>query len=193
LAKSKSTSARQTVGVAYVAAGRREQRVALVLAQPALEIEVVVLLAPQHARQRLAMHPALILGQRSGRNPRVEFVGVGDAALEGAFEAAERIVQLCGRQTQPDRLAAAGGHVEDIVGRGLGPGPGGIHRFGLPPDEIGVKRILDVGRCVRLAPQALRIALVLGEEQLRCTIAVEPVLAQLVMRGCNGARPCIAQ
>ena len=64
----------------------------LVLAQPALQIEVVVLLAPQHSRQRLAMHPALIFGQRLGRNPRVEFVGVGDAALEDLLEAAEGVL-----------------------------------------------------------------------------------------------------
>ena len=62
----------------------------LVLAQPVLQIEVVVLLAPQQSRQRLAMHPALIFGQRSGRNPRVEFISIGDAVLEDRLEIAER-------------------------------------------------------------------------------------------------------
>jgi hypothetical protein len=37
-----------------------------VLAQPALEVEVVELLAPQHARQRLAVHAPLVLAQRRG-------------------------------------------------------------------------------------------------------------------------------
>ena len=50
--------------VPHVAAGGLEQRMTPVLAQPELQIEVVVLLAPQHARQRLAVHPALIFGQR---------------------------------------------------------------------------------------------------------------------------------
>ena len=36
---------------------------ALVLAQPALEVEVVKLLAPQHARQRLAVHAPLVVVQ----------------------------------------------------------------------------------------------------------------------------------
>ncbi len=54
----------EPLGVAHVAAGGLEQRMTLVLAQPALQIEVVVLLAPQHSRQRLAMHPALVFGQR---------------------------------------------------------------------------------------------------------------------------------
>ena len=63
------------------------------LAQPELEIEVVVLLAPQHARQRLAVHPALIFGQRLRRDPLVEFVRIGDAAIEDLLEAAEGIVE----------------------------------------------------------------------------------------------------
>ena len=61
----------------------------LVLAQPLLQVEVVELLAPQHARQRLAVHPALILVQRVGRNPLVEFVGVGDAACAHLLETAK--------------------------------------------------------------------------------------------------------
>ena len=110
-----------------------EQRMTLVLAQPLLQVEVVVLLAPEHSRQRLAVHPALIFVQRVGRNPFVEFVGVGDAAFECLFETAEGIFYLGGRQTQPDRLAAAAGHLEDIVGRGLGPRLGGIHRLAFVP------------------------------------------------------------
>ena len=82
----------EPLGVAHVAAGGLEQRMTLVLAQPALQVEVVVLLAPQHSRQRLAVHPALIFGQRLGRNPLVEFVGVGDAALEDLLEAAEGVL-----------------------------------------------------------------------------------------------------
>ena len=178
----------EPLGVAHVVAGGLEQRMALVLAQPALQVEVVELLAPQHSGQRLAVHAALIFVQRLGRNPRVELVGVGDAALEDLLEAAERVLDCGGRQAQPERLAAAGGHFEDVVGRGLGPDLGGIDRVALSRDHVGVERILDVRRRVGLAPQPLRIALVLGEQQLRRAIAMEPVLAQLVVRGLNGAR-----
>ena len=174
--------------VPHVVPGGLEQRMTLVLAQPVLEIEVVVLLAPQHSGQRLAVHPALIFGQRLGRDPLVEFVGVGDAALEYLLEAAEGVVGPGGRQAQPDSLAAAAGHVEDIVGRGLGARLGGIHRLALSRDDVGVERILDVGRRVGLAPQTLRVALVFGEEQLRGAIAMQPVLAELRVRGLNGAR-----
>ena len=92
--------------VAHVVAGGFEQRMTLVLAQPLLQVEVVVLLAPQHSRQRLAVHPALIFVQRLRRNPLVEFVGVGDPAFEYPLETAEGIFRRGGRQPQPDRLAA---------------------------------------------------------------------------------------
>ena len=113
--------------------------------------------------------------------------------VEDLLETAEGVFCPGGRQTQPDSLAAAAGHVEDIVRRGLGPGLGGIDRLALSRDDVGVERILDVGRRVGLAPQTLCIALVLGEEQLRGAIAMEPVLAQFMVRGLNGARPCFVQ
>ena len=43
-----------------------EQRVAFVLAQPPLQIEVVELLAPQHSGQSLPVHPPLVFVQRLG-------------------------------------------------------------------------------------------------------------------------------
>jgi hypothetical protein len=77
------------------------------------------------------MHPALILGQRFGRNPLIEFISVGDAATEVLLETAEGVFCPGGRQTQPDSPAAAGRHIENVMGRGLGPRLGGIDR--LPP------------------------------------------------------------
>jgi hypothetical protein len=159
------------------------------VAQPALQIEVVVLLGPEHSRERLTVHEALIFGKRPGRDALVEFVGVGDAALEGRVETAERILGPGTRQSQPDGLASAAGNVEDVMRCGLGPRLGGIHRVAPSGDNAGMERILDVGKRVRLAPQALRVALVLGEEQLRAAIALKPVLAQLVVRCMNRARP----
>ena len=158
--------------VAHVVAGGFEQRMALVLAQPALQVEVVVLLGPQQSRQRLAVHPALVFVQRVGRNPLVEFVGVGDPALERLLEPAKGISCLGGGQTQPDGLAAAARHVEDIVGRGLGPRLGGIHRVAASRDDVLMERVLDIGRSIGLAPQTLRIALVFGEEQLRGAVTI---------------------
>ena len=69
------------------------------------------------------------------------------------------------------------------MGRGLGPHLGGIHRLALSRDDVGVERILDVGGSIGLAPESLRIALIFREQQLRPSIAIQPVLAQF-----SGAR-----
>ena len=142
-----------------------------VLLQPSIQIEVVVLLAPEHARQRLAVHPPFILVQRVRRNPIVELVGVGDPALEYLLETAKGLVDPGGRQTEADGLASAAGHVEDIVGRRLGPDLGGVDRLAAARDDVLVERILDVGGRIGLAPETGRVALILGEEQLRGAIA----------------------
>ncbi len=166
---------------------------ALVLDQPLLQVEVVILLAPEHPRQRLAVHPALVFAESFRRDPPVEFVRVSDPALEDPLEALEGIFRRGGCEPQADRPAAAAGHVEDIVGRSLGPRLGGIHRFALSLDEVRVESILDVGRSAGLAPETLRIALILGEQQLRASIAVQPVLAQFMVGGLNGARRHLAE
>ena len=114
----------EPLGVPHARPGRLEQRMALVLAQPPLEVEVVELLAPQHARQRLAVHPALVLGQRLRRDPLVELVRVArSGSSNDPVEVREGVGRPGGREPQADRLAAAGGHVEHVVGRGLGARP----------------------------------------------------------------------
>ena len=148
-------------------AGGFHERMALVLLEPSIQIEVVVLLAPEHARQRLAVHAPFVLAQRRRRNPVVELVGVGDPAVEDLLETAKGIGGPGRRETEADGLASAGGHVERIVGRRLGPGLAGVDRLVAARDDVLVERILDVRRSIGLAPETAGIALVLGEEQLR--------------------------
>ena len=84
----------EPLGVAHAVAGGLEQRMTLVLAQPLLQIEVIVLLGPEHSRQRLAMHQALIFVQRAGRNPLVELIGVSDPAFEYRIESTKGVIHL---------------------------------------------------------------------------------------------------
>ena len=174
-------------------AGRLDQRMTPVLAQPALQIEVVVLLAPQHSRQCLAMHATLIFAKRFGCDPLVELVGVGDAALHDLVEIAERVLQVSGRQTQLDNLAAAARNVEHIVRRRLCSDLGRIDRIATFTDDVGVERVLGVGRCVGLVPQPLRIALVFGEQQFRFARAMKRVRAEIRMRGLDDAVSGVTQ
>jgi hypothetical protein len=62
-----------------------------VLVQPATEIELVVLLTPQHPRQCLPVHAMLILTQQSWSNPIVEFVRVRNPGGEDCVKAAKRV------------------------------------------------------------------------------------------------------
>ena len=139
------------------------------------------------------MYPALVLSQRGRRNPVVEFVSVGETFLENLLESVEGLVYPRGCQTETDGLAATGGQIEGIVRGGLGPGLGGVDRLAAARDDVLVEGVLGVGRRVGLAPETAGIALVLGEEQLRGAIAVEPVLAELMVRGSHDAGSHFAQ
>ena len=160
---------------------------ALVLLKPSIQIEVVELLAPEHARQRLAVHAPLVLVQRRRRNPGVEFVRVGDSALDDVLEIAEGLVRPGGRQTETDGPASAGGHVEGVVRGRLGPDPGRVDRVAAARDDELVEGVLDVGSRTGLVPETGRVRLILGEEQLEGSIAVKPVVAELMVRGLDDA------
>jgi hypothetical protein len=73
------------------------------------------------------------------------------------------------------------------VGRSLGPDLGRVDRLAAARNDVRVERILDVRRSVRLAPETAGIALVLGEEQLRGSIALHTVLAKLMVRRLDDA------
>ena len=129
------------------------------------------------------MDAALVLGQRLGRDPRVELVGVGHALPEHLVECRE--AALCGAvgQAQAEGLASAGRDVDGVMGRRLRPGLRGIHRAAVAANDIAMERVLHVRRRVRLPPEPLRVALVLREQQVGAAVAREHVLAQFGMRG----------
>jgi hypothetical protein len=58
------------------------QRMDVMLLQPLVEIEEVVLLAPQHRGQRLTHHRQFRRGGRRRRDRRIELVGLGNAGSE---------------------------------------------------------------------------------------------------------------
>ena len=80
------------LAVPHAALNGFQERMTAMLAQPVLQVEVVVLLRPQHARQRLPVHSALILVQGLRCDPLVEFVGLGDPPVESSLEPVEGIV-----------------------------------------------------------------------------------------------------
>src|ERR1044071_1101988 len=125
---------------------------ALVILEPLLEVEIIVLFAPQHACQRLAMHKPLVFGQGVGRDSLIKLVGISDAVFEYSIEIPKRIAASDRCQTEPDGLTAAGGHLDVVVSGRLGPGFGGIYRFPCPVNQVGMESGFYVGRRGRLAP-----------------------------------------
>ena len=69
------------------------------------------------------------------------------------------------------------------MGRHLRPRSIGIHRFAAAVDDVAVDPILDIGRAVGRAEEALGVGLVLGEEQLRGTVAGKKPIAETGVGG----------
>ena len=65
------------LGIAGLPLFRSQYRMSVVLEQPFVEVEIVILFGPQHARQRLAVYAPLILGEVLRRDAIVELVSLG--------------------------------------------------------------------------------------------------------------------
>ena len=85
------------------------------LLQPLVQIEVVILLAPEHPGQRLAVYAAFILGERTRGDPIIELVRIREAGDECLVKSVERVGRRFQTQAQPYDLAAACGYVQTIM------------------------------------------------------------------------------
>jgi hypothetical protein len=83
----------------------------IVLKQPLVEIEIVILLRPQHARQGLPVDPLFVFAEILRRYAIVELVGFGQTLGENLVELRERIGPGFITKAQPYDLAATGGYV----------------------------------------------------------------------------------
>ena len=181
------------LGVPHARTYRTRPLVTAVLFEPLLQIEVVKLLAPQHAGQSLAVHASLVVIQGLRRDPPVELVRVGNPALDDLFEAFERVAHRNTSQAQANALAPATGDVEHVVRSGLGPDPIGIDRLLAAGGDTGVEGILGVAGCIGLTPQELRVALVLSEQERGGSVTGQHVAPELMMRGFNRPGPGLSQ
>src|SRR5258705_182332 len=172
----------EPLGIAHALLTRSRQRMSFMLLQPAVEVEIVVLLAPQHPGQSLAVHAAFILTQRMGSDSVVKFVGIGQASSKYLVERSEGVDWWFRTQAQPDYLAAAGGDFKTIESRGLSAHLGGIHNVVIACDHIIMKSIFYKWRRIRLAPQVTRVGLIFRKQQFWITVALKRAVTQLIMR-----------
>ena len=141
----------------------RVPRVDVVLAQPAVDVVLVVLLAPQQARERLAHHERAVGGERVGDDRGVERVGLLAAGGEDGVEVDRRRRVAVSRSADLGR--GAGVDLQHVVGGALGPGAG-VER----------RAVDDV-----LADRRLRPVLVVAEQERRGGLEA-PLAQRLVAR-----------
>ena len=171
--------------------GIRAPRVDAVLAQPPMHVVLVVLLAPQQPRQRLAHHHRPVLPQRRGDHRRVELIGLLAPRFEHPIEVRAQRLSLARhvrlraarrRQAHANRGAVARRHLQHVIGRDLGPRPLRIDRLRLAGDDALADPILDIRRSIGNPEQTLVIGLVLAEQQPRRRVRAQHPLAQLRVR-----------
>src|SRR5204863_9722345 len=92
-------------------------------------------------------------------------------------------------QAQTERRALARTEPQTMMDGRLGADTGGVDGGGPALDHVVVKRVFDVRGLVRHAVEPLAVALVLGEEELRRALGVEPVPAERGMLGLDRLPP----
>ena len=166
----------------------RVERVHAVLAQPHVDVEKVVLLRPEEPAERLAHDVGGVCARRWGREGLIELVSLVPTVVHGFVEGRERARRLRRvGQAKPDLNRSAGSDLESIVGGRLGTLGRRVYCSAIPVHDKRVEGVFDVGTRVRLAEQPLGVGVVLGEQQWRLPVAVEPSFTQLGMRRCNHA------
>ena len=112
------------VAPAPPARGRRRLRG--IAHEPAPDVVAVVLLRPDHARERLPHDPPLLRREDRRQDRLVVLVGLAARALHRHIEApAERVARLrvLGGEAEAHPGFASGGHLEPLPGRRLGAAP----------------------------------------------------------------------
>jgi hypothetical protein len=137
------------------------------LTQPAVDVEVVALLRPQHAGQCLAHDRLGIVAQRGRRDRVVELVPLRPPLRDHVGGVGKRLRKAVGAlagEPHVDRGRPAGGNLQTDVGGGLGPLAVRAHGVGAV-DEMVADAVLGVGRSVVAAPQSPRVGLVVAQQQ----------------------------
>ena len=107
-----------------------EQRMRVVLLEPAIGVEGVVLLRPQHAGERLAHDECLVGGGRRRRDRGVEDIGLADPVREDAVERAEARTRGVGTaEAKAHDVTCAGADRALVVCGNLGARARRIHRL----------------------------------------------------------------
>jgi hypothetical protein len=167
------------VGVPALPALRGRRWMTGVALEPLLDDETVDRLRPLLPGQRLPGDAVRVRGEAQGDGRGVERVGLLLPLLErpvvaGPPPGAPAPRSLAAAEEEADDARLAGLERQAVVERALRPVLGRIHRVLLAADDARVDTVLRERRLVRDAEEPLPVRLVLGEQQLRLALGVEP-------------------
>src|SRR2546425_3069592 len=157
---------------------------------------MVELLAPEHAGQGLPHDVGLIGVERVRCDGRVELVGFLQARRNDVLEPFSKWTGAVGRsqrgrgnlrEAEPNDLALARADAQVIVRGGFRPLLVRVHSLTLAVDEVVVDAVLDVRAAAGGSEDALRVGLVLREQQGRVTLTIEVALSQAGTHGLDHA------
>src|SRR5271155_5605716 len=122
----------------------------IVLVEPFIEIEIVILLGPQHSGERLPVNAALVFAQAGWSDALVKLVRIGETGVEGLIEGVESAKNVGGvggrlrAQPQAYNFASTGWNVQHVMGGGFGSGLRRIDSITRAGDDIPVKGVFYV-------------------------------------------------
>ena len=122
---------------------------------------MVKLLAPKQSPQRLAVHHASVVGKMR-RSKAIEVVGFLDARQENIVDIGDAGVSRM--QTKTQHLRFAGIQTQMIYAAGLSACLVGVDGACFTIYQVAVEGVFDERLRVGRVPEALRVALVLGEQ-----------------------------
>ena len=163
----------------------RPQRVEAALPQPAVHVEVIALLGPQHPGQGLAHDCPRVVGHGRRRDGLVELVRLGPPLSDQLAGGGERLRQLprsLAGEPHQHRCASAARHGQPDMRCHLGALANGIHGV-RAVQEVIADAVLGEARRRLGAEHPHRVRLVLAEQQGRSRFGVEVEDAELVMLG----------
>jgi hypothetical protein len=172
------------LAVASGPAADRRRRPGGIAVEPAANVVVEELLAPQQPREGLPHDSPRVVGQMGGDDGGVELVGLALAAREHPVELAAQ--HHGGRrriaQAQPDGRAGPGGEGEPVARGGLGADAIGVDRVLAAVHDVVVDTVLHEGAGVGRAPQPGLVRVVVSEQQLGLALAAQPPATQFGVR-----------
>lgn len=157
--------------------------------KPLVEVEKIVLFAPEHASEGLPDNVSFVWRRSMGHDDFIEIVGFRFSGRKNLVVAiAENLASRHTRQswaglaeTYTDDKLIVRRDSEQIVSGHFRAGLAGIHGDLLAVDDIFMKSVFDVGSCVRLIKDSSIIGLVFGEQKRYFLFEIDPTQTKFGM------------